>query len=68
MFRKTIINISDASYNIIKGNVKLKHIPNVNDIIYFDLSGVTYNVIKILHHIDKHNTFIWVIVEQNKKA
>jgi hypothetical protein len=68
MFRKTIINISDINYNIIKGNVKLKHLPNVNDIIYFDTSGVTYNVIKILHHIDKRNTFIWVIVEDNKKV
>ncbi len=68
MFKKTIINISDANYNIIKGNVKLKHIPNVNDILYFDLTGVTYNVIKILHHIDKNHTFIWVIVEENKKG
>ena len=63
MYRRDIINIADIDLNIIKGDVKLKHLPRVDEIIYFDpKESKNYLVTRVLHHIDKKRNIIWIIV------
>lgn len=59
----TTINIVNTKHEIIKSNVKIKFIPQPNDLVYFKENGEYYIVVKVLHFIkDRHE--IWVVTNK----
>lgn len=57
-------HLIDEKYKVIKHDVKIKTVPNVNDIIYFDPNkNEFYLVLKIMHYISKKQD-IWIVVKK----
>ena len=59
----TQIHIMDERYDRLKNDVKIKHVPNVGDLIYFEEGGAYFMVVKVLHLINDRQQ-IWVVVQQ----
>lgn len=59
----TRMHIMNVQHEHLKTNVKLKHIPKINDLIYFEDGGDYFIVIKVIHYIEYRHE-IWVVVEQ----
>lgn len=59
----TIIHIMNTNNEILRSNVKIKFIPQSNDLIYFEDDGDYFLVMKVIHLI-KNRHEIWVVTQK----
>lgn len=57
-----IDDISTGNFKYVKPNIKIKHIPNYNELIYFDNENKYYRVVNNFHSLGKKH-IIWIIIE-----
>ena len=62
-FRRTYsVSVLDSSWEVIKNRIRLKVIPTVGEVMYFEKDKAYYKVVTVVHNIkNKHN--IWLVVE-----
>lgn len=61
----TRIHIMDSKHQPLKSNLKIKIIPQIGDLIYFDKNNGYFSVIKVVHVINNRHE-IWVMVQPIK--
>jgi len=59
----TRIHIINTKNEVLRHDVKIKFIPRVGDLIYFEEGGPYFSVMKVVHHIQIRHE-IWIVSQE----
>lgn len=65
-FNKYSVSILNSSWEVMYQKILVKHIPRMDELIYLESIGEYYQVMTIVHNINK-NQGIFLIVEKFNK-
>jgi hypothetical protein len=62
-FKRHSVSILDEKWNVIKENVKIKHIPRTHELIFLEETNKYYRVVNIIYNF-QGGQGIYIIIEE----
>lgn len=64
MFKKHSVSFLNEKWEVLRGNIKLTHLPRAHELVYLPEYNKYFRVANVIHNFESKKQGVFVIIEQ----